>query len=145
MNLSKAQREKLKQRYGGHCAYCGCLLGARWQADHFEPVNRYPEYVMVPGLYGGLISQPTGRMLMGNPERDVWENLRPACLKCNNDKGPMSIERWRAKLQRGPEVLARNYATYQHSLRFGLIQPTGKQVIFYFERYKRPRVRLEKQ
>ena len=40
MKLSKKQREELKQKFGGHCAYCGIELGERWQADHLEPVER---------------------------------------------------------------------------------------------------------
>ncbi|HHH8147622.1 TPA: HNH endonuclease, partial [Acinetobacter baumannii] len=27
MRLNKKQREELKQKYDGHCAYCGELLG----------------------------------------------------------------------------------------------------------------------
>ncbi|TPT11925.1 HNH endonuclease, partial [Acinetobacter baumannii] len=30
MKLNKKQREELKQKFGGHCAYCGELLGDKW-------------------------------------------------------------------------------------------------------------------
>ncbi|EPK4453012.1 HNH endonuclease, partial [Acinetobacter baumannii] len=40
MKLTKQQRAELKQKFGGHCAYCGELLGDKWHADHIEAVKR---------------------------------------------------------------------------------------------------------
>lgn len=40
MKLNKTQRAELKQKFGGHCAYCGILLGEKWHADHILPVRR---------------------------------------------------------------------------------------------------------
>lgn len=40
MKLNKQQREQLKQKFGGLCAYCGDLLPDRWHADHIEPIVR---------------------------------------------------------------------------------------------------------
>ncbi|AZC19588.1 Phage-associated homing endonuclease [Pseudomonas sp. CMR5c] len=40
MRLKKSEREQVRLKYGGHCAYCGVLLGDRWHADHLEPVVR---------------------------------------------------------------------------------------------------------
>ena len=40
MKLSKADRETVRMKFGGKCAYCGCDLPERWHADHFEPVVR---------------------------------------------------------------------------------------------------------
>ncbi|MDX8205518.1 hypothetical protein WDA38_11070 [Acinetobacter pittii] len=39
MKLTKQQRAELKQKFGGHCAYCGDLLGDKWHADHIEAVK----------------------------------------------------------------------------------------------------------
>ena len=44
MKLNKKQREKLKQKYGGNCAYCGCELGNKWHADHIEAVKYFQRY-----------------------------------------------------------------------------------------------------
>ncbi|WP_244260471.1 HNH endonuclease [Burkholderia gladioli] len=41
--LTKAQRERLRQKYAGRCAYCGTVLATRWHADHFDPVVRAVE------------------------------------------------------------------------------------------------------
>ena len=36
---NRKQREALRQKFGGRCAYCGCEL-TDMHADHFEPVVR---------------------------------------------------------------------------------------------------------
>jgi 5-methylcytosine-specific restriction endonuclease McrA len=120
VKLSKSQREVLRNKYAGRCAYCGELLGVRWHADHVEPVLRQ---WWVKG------SPP-----MDRPERDTFGNLMPACAPCNIDKHAMSLEEWRKKLQRSVDVLARNQPTYRHARRFGLVRETGAQVSFHFER-----------
>ena len=33
MKLTKTQREELKQKYDGYCAYCGDPLGEKWHAE----------------------------------------------------------------------------------------------------------------
>ncbi len=40
MRLKKAEREQVRLKYGGRCAYCGVVLGDRWHADHLAPVVR---------------------------------------------------------------------------------------------------------
>lgn len=44
MKLNKQQREQLKQKYGGRCAYCSDLLPDRWHADHIEPIKRTAKF-----------------------------------------------------------------------------------------------------
>ena len=61
MRLNKKQREELKQKYDGHCAYCGELLGDKWHADHLVAVVR---------------DLTTGKP--EKPENDTYENLMPA-------------------------------------------------------------------
>lgn len=45
MRLTKALREQIRMKYGGHCAYCGCKLGDRWHADHLVPIRRSERFV----------------------------------------------------------------------------------------------------
>ena len=41
MQLSKPQRDVLRMKFGGMCAYCGSELPEKgWHADHVEPVLR---------------------------------------------------------------------------------------------------------
>ena len=129
MKLTKAERETLRGKYGGRCAYCGCELGNRWHADHIEAVER--KLAFVRNNYR-LRVRATGEV--HRPERDTVENLNPACAPCNIDKHSMSLEAWRQKLQGAVGVLERNHPTYRHAVRFGLVRPTGASVVFYFER-----------
>lgn len=128
MNKLKAERAKLREKFGGRCAYCGNPLGERWHADHLKPVMR--ELVYVSGK--GAVS--TGKMW--NPENHNADNMMPACAPCNIDKHSMSLESWRQKLHGSAGVLTRNSPTYRHAKRFGLIVETEARIEFYFERYK---------
>lgn len=125
MNLSKNQREELRKKFDGKCAYCGCELKKGWHADHFLPVERELEWI--PG-HGPVA---TGKLY--RPENDTVENMMPSCPPCNIDKHSMSLEGWRRKLQDSANVLSRHNPTYRHAKRFGLIQETGVKIKFYFE------------
>lgn len=125
MKLTKAQRATLRAMFGGHCAYCGCDLGELWHADHVVPCER--KWVPVNGR-----AVATGEF--HRPESNRIENFMPACPPCNIDKHMMSIEHWREKLARTLEVLQRNYPTYRHALRFGMLEEKPAPIVFYFER-----------
>ena len=89
-----------------------------------DPLNRRTGYFVFTGV-------------MSHPERDVPENLAPSCRPCNIHKGDLSLEEWRAHLERSCEVLTRNYATYKHAKRFGLVVEMAPVVVFFFERPRR--------
>lgn len=124
MRLTKAQRDELKAKFGGLCAYCGAPLGDRWHADHFKAVSRELTWESGKGFRSGA---PT------RPQHDTIENMMPSCAPCNIDKHSLPLEAWRAKLHSALDVLARNNPTYRHAVRFGLIAATGKNVAFHFE------------
>lgn len=128
MKLTKKQREELKQKFGGHCAYCGCELLDKWHADHVESVLRISDF-----KDGKFI--PTGRM--NNPENDNIDNLYPACVKCNIKKSGGSIEVFRKDLETLVDRMNSQFrfSFYQHAKRFGLVQETQKPIIFFFEEY----------
>ena len=138
MKLTKAQREQLKNKFGGHCAYCGDQLGDKWHADHIEAVKR--DIIHVGG--GKLVSGE-----MTRPHLDTIENMNPACVPCNLNKSSMSIEGWRGVLGGYRKALIRDSHTFRHSLRFGLVAFTDKPVMFFFETYQQgtPEAILEAQ
>lgn len=138
MKLTKAQREQLKNKFGGHCAYCGCDLGDKWHADHIEAVKR--DIIHAGG--GKLVSGE-----MTRPHLDTIENMNPACVPCNLNKSSMSIEGWRGVLGGYRKALIRDSHTFRHSLRFGLVAFTDKPVMFFFETYQQgtPEAILEAQ
>ena len=125
MTLTKTQRAALKDRFGGRCAYCGCVLGDRWHADHMHPVERKLKFHPTKGA--------VATSELWHPENDTIENMMPSCAPCNIDKHSLTLETWRSKLQRATDVLTKNNPTYRHALRFGLLAETGIKVVFYFE------------
>ena len=63
--LTAAERSIVYEKFGGHCAYCGCAIAYEdMQVDHFLPIR-------------------------GGAERDELGNMLPACRSCNHYK------RWR--------------------------------------------------
>ena len=120
MKLTKIQREELKQKYGGHCAYCGEVLGSKWHADHLIAVVR---------------DLTTGKP--EKPEHDVIENLMPACPPCNHNKRSLSLENWRDLLTHYRDVqVIRDCSQFRHLVRFGLIDIKKEPLVFYFEKYE---------
>lgn len=122
---SKRQKDALRAKFDGRCAYCGVVLD-KMHADHVEPVNR-------------VQTDPWGRRLpsaehkMMNPERNIVANMMPACGPCNIHKGGMRLEDWRKLLERSSEVLARDKSIFRAAQRFGLITVNSQPVKFFFE------------
>lgn len=126
MRLTKAQRAALHAKFGGRCAYCGCELGARWHADHLEPVERK---LAVRG--GRLVA--TGELY--KPENDRLDNFMPSCAPCNLSKHSMPLESWRGWLAGHVNSLNQYHPIYRLAKVYGLITETGAPVTFHFERY----------
>lgn len=113
--LTKTERQTVYAKTDGHCAYCGCDITLRqMQVDH------------VASLYQDA--------LHGSGTADTIDNMLPACQSCNRYKSTMTLETFRAALSRIPDVLLRDNATYRIAVRYGLVTPAKKTVVFYFER-----------
>jgi len=96
----------------GHCAYCGIELKYEdMQVDHVIPIN------------GWKIEGP-----------DTLDNMLPACRSCNHYKSRSSLENFRSMLEDMPNILMRDYVTYKNAVRYGLVIPNPKPVVFYFEK-----------
>lgn len=117
MKLNKKQREELRRKYDGKCAYCGCDLPDRWHADHFEPVIR--------------LSDDRGAEL---PENHHIGNMMPSCAPCNLSKGRQTLEGWRAWIAGHITSLNSYHPIYRLSKAYGLVVETGNPVIFHFEK-----------
>lgn len=115
-NMRESQRLTVKDRrtvydkMGGRCAYCGEILDYKdMQVDHFLPVR-------------------------GGEDRDNLDNMLPACRSCNHYKRGNTLEGWRKMLEATPTVLERDCYTYRQAVRFGMVTPTPRKVVFYFEK-----------
>ena len=114
--LTKAERQKVYGKCAGHCAYCGCEITIQqMQADHVIPMEFYEAYKA------------------NGVDIDTLENMLPACRSCNNYKSTLTLEKFRAAIERWPEVLASSSVTYRNAVRFGVVTPTPHRVKFYFE------------
>lgn len=120
MKLSKAQREQVRMKYGGLCAYCGHSLPERWHADHMVPVVRE--------------SWGKNKGAMTEPQHDTIENMMPSCPPCNISKHRLSIENWRTWLQGHMRSLNEHHSIYRLMLAYGCVVETGKPITFHFER-----------
>jgi len=108
-------RQRIWDKSGGVCWYCGEGLKRGWHTDHFLPLKRNPDGTMQ------------------NPENDSFENLVPSCASCNIMKSDMDIEGFRHRIGNFIERLNRDIPVYRHAERYGLVQETGKDVVFWFE------------
>lgn len=123
---SKRQKEALRQKFGGRCAYCGEPLTAM-HCDHLEPVIR-----LHTDQWGGPLPAAEKRFM--KPERNVVANMMPACKGCNLHKGGYSLESWRKYIQRSAEIVRAQTSTFRTGERFGVISVSSEPVTFYFER-----------
>lgn len=107
--LSAKERKKIYDKYGGHCAYCGCEITFRgMQADHMKPLH-----------IGGT---------------DTLDNMTPACRSCNHYKSTLDVEGFRDYLTKIHSRLMRDSVAFQVASRFGIVDHVTDDVIFYFEK-----------
>ncbi|WP_033576134.1 HNH endonuclease [Dickeya chrysanthemi] len=138
MKLSKKQREDLRMKFGGKCAYCGCELPEKgWHADHVEAVFRKLEFG--PRQTNGMRRiVATGEHF--RPENDVLDNLFPACAPCNLFKSTFSVEMFRSEIERQTERARAYSVNFRTAERFGQLQLTPAPVVFWFEKYQQEAV-----
>ncbi|MGL5511795.1 MAG: hypothetical protein ACRDBM_00965, partial [Sporomusa sp.] len=65
---------------------------------------------------------------------DEEHNLLPACRSCNHYKSTLTIDEFREQIAKWPERLMRDSVTYKNAVRYGLVTPNIKPVVFYFEK-----------
>lgn len=114
MTLSRKERAQVKAKFDGKCAYCGSELGDKWHVDHIEPVMRI----------GGD---------MEHPERDIIENMHPACIPCNMFKGGMPLETFRDELQLQVERGRKTSVNFRMAEKYNQIVVLEQSVSFWFE------------
>lgn len=118
--LTKAERQEVYDKCGGHCAYCGCELAFKdMQVDHVVPMAQCLPYYHEPKTA---------------EEVDVMLNYLPACRSCNHYKSSLPLDHFRDCIERFPQVLMRDSVTYKNAVRFGLVVPNPHKVEFYFEK-----------
>ena len=111
MAISKAVRQKVYEKYGRRCAYCGHEIAYKdMQVDHFVAKRGWNE----------------------NGSDDI-SNLMPACRMCNHYKRANSLEVFRTYIAEIPRKLRENYI-YKVGVAYGNIIENEKPIAFYFEK-----------
>ena len=106
--FTPAERQKIFDKYEGCCAYCG---------DDFHDIKEMQIDHMYPLHLGGT---------------NDFENLMPACRKCNYYKSTYTLEKFRDQLGLITHRLS-DQLIYNLALKYGLVEETNKPVQFYFE------------
>lgn len=136
MSLTKKQRAELRMKFGGRCAYCGCVLPEKgWHADHVEAVLRKSEQCMKAAAKGIFRLKTTGEVF--RPEADCLENIFPSCAPCNLLKTTYSLEMFRKQVSLQVERGRRSSVNFRTAERFGLVEVIEKPVVFWFEQYQK--------
>ncbi|EBV6971702.1 HNH endonuclease [Salmonella enterica subsp. enterica serovar Gaminara] len=135
MALTRKQRERLRMKFSGRCAYCGCVLPEKgWHADHVQAVLRKSERCMKAAEKGIFRLKTTGEVF--RPEADCPENIFPSCAPCNLLKTTYSLEMFRKQVSLQVERGCRSSVNFRTAERFGLISVVNKPIVFWFEQYE---------
>ena len=115
--LSKSERQSVYEKCKGHCAYCGKEIKiSEMQADHVIPMDFYEAYKAI------------------GEDIDNINNMLPACRSCNNYKSTLTLDKFRAAIEKWPTVLERDSVTYRNAVRFNMVTPNPHPITFYFEK-----------
>lgn len=115
--MKKSDRQKVYDKFDGHCAYCGKEITIKeMQVDHILPKCRYH--------------------FIKKDELNALTNLNPSCRRCNHYKRSNSLEGYRGALI----TLARrlqNVYIYNVALDYGIVKEHIFDGKFYFEKENR--------
>lgn len=132
--MKKADRQKVFDKYGGKCAYCGCTLEKGWHVDELLPVRRNYEYTEHPTIPNKMYLKKVGECY---PERYNLDNQMPACASCNINKHSNSLEEFRSLILGFRKSLNERITQYKIAKRYGMIIEQEWDGVFYFEKAER--------
>lgn len=114
-------RQKVYDKYDGHCSYCGELLNGKFHVDHLYNQRNFDLNVS-----RGLVPKNITHV-------DHIDNLMPSCASCNRYKDTYTLEEFREELEKLVERLNLRSTIYRISKRFGQVEETQSPIVFYFE------------
>lgn len=113
--MRKELREKVFDKYDGHCAYCGCELKMDdMQVDHID-------------------SQYLTR-LKGESVAETIDTLNPSCRQCNFYKGIETIEVFRRSLSNILQKSIQKPFQFRLGMKYGMISVKEWDKKFFFEK-----------
>jgi 5-methylcytosine-specific restriction endonuclease McrA len=117
MGFSKSVRERIYQKFNGHCAYCGRAIDYKgMQIDHYYP-------------------QCKARFYARRSKIDVHAetNLMPTCRRCNHYKRARTPKQFKELMQTLHERLEAIYIL-KVAVDFGMVTVQPFDGRFYFEK-----------
>ena len=125
--ISQKTRKAVYEKYGGHCAYCGCELDYKdMQVDH------------VDSCYRNDTESKTGNEVKKSAdELNQLDNLMPSCRMCNFYKSVSTLEAFRKRVQETLLPNVRRPFQFRLAEKYGLVEVHEKPIRFYFEISKR--------
>jgi 5-methylcytosine-specific restriction endonuclease McrA len=130
----KIDREAIHAKFGGKCAYCGEAIELKeMQVDHVIPQSDLVHNILkdefkrketIPHFLRHLLPSD-----MNHPD-----NLFPTCKVCNNWKSWHSLEDFRMEISLQVSRLRRDSAAFRMAERYDLINETGHDIEFWFEK-----------
>lgn len=123
MAISKQVRERVYNKYDGHCAYCGVEIEyKKMQVDHI---------VAALHNWDNVSFERNPNVPKGTHDES---NLNPSCARCNKWKSSMPLEMFRTEIQEQIKRLNLYSANYRLAKSYGLLSENAPSVVFYFER-----------
>ena len=125
--MTKEQREKVWLKYDYRCAYCGKTIEYKnMQVDHIFPktLKHYLNSPRMKELFGVVCVNI-----------DDFDNLNPACRRCNHYKRSETLEGFRTLLSTLHRRIEKQYIN-KVGIDYGIIKIAPFDGKFYFEKCK---------
>lgn len=123
----RIDRQKVYEKFNGHCAYCGKEITIKqMQVDH-----------IVPKFHTWKDEEQFAKLIKKERGTDDYSNLNPSCSRCNKWKSTFSIEQFRNEIFMQIDRLKRDSSAFRMASDFGIIRETKIDVFFYFETIKK--------
>lgn len=121
-------RKDVYNKYNGRCGYCGSEINIKdMQVDHIIPKRNYLSHIKSKFNIPPFLSHLTEH------DMDHIDNLMPSCRVCNNWKKTFHLELFRSEIKEQIKRLHDYSANYRLAKKYGLVEETNKDIIFYFE------------
>jgi len=134
--ISPTKREKVFDKYDGHCSYCGRVIEfAKFQVDHKIPQCRAHAF---KGKRARQYYNAIGESI------NSMANLMPSCRLCNHYKRSYSLEGFRTLMKTIQRRLAKVYI-FKVAINYGIVKVVPFDGVFYFEKVEKERGKVIEQ
>jgi len=129
----KARRQKVYEKYGGRCAYCGTKIEYKdMQVDHLIPQRLFTAYDLTKDYSQEWFKK---EFFAKSLDKDDPSNLMPSCRSCNHYKGAEPLKAFRYWMNTIHERIEKIYIV-RVALRYGIVKLCPFDGEFYFEKFK---------